>query len=242
MKVIPPTSLSPNWSRPPQKGAVTMAVRIGTYRAVDKGERIGTCRAKAAVRIGTCRAVDKGERIGTCRVKAAVRIGTCRAVDKGERIGTCRAKAAVRIGTCRGVDKGERIGTRCAATRTGVVGKGGAGSKKRVALIIKPHWGEAILSRTKDWEIRSSNTRIRRRVGITMSGSSVVSGSAVIVDSFPLTREVFEANAERHRCERWEDVAGRYRRPHVWVVARARRLNHPIPIARRAGQVVWARF
>ena len=221
MKVIPPTSLSPNWSRPPQKGAVTMAVRIGTYRAVDKGERIGTCRAKAAVRIGTCRAVDKGERIGTCR-----------AVDK----------AAVRIGTCRGVDKGERIGTRCAATRTGVVGKGGAGSKKRVALIIKPHWGEAILSRTKDWEIRSSNTRIRRRVGITMSGSSVVSGSAVIVDSFPLTREVFEANAERHRCERWEDVAGRYRRPHVWVVARARRLNHPIPIARRAGQVVWARF
>ena len=162
----------------------------------------------------------------------AGRIGTRRAVDK----------AAVRIGTCRGVDKGERIGTRCAATRTGVVGKGGAGSKKRVALIIKPHWGEAILSRTKDWEIRSSNTRIRRRVGITMSGSSVVSGSAVIVDSFPLTREVFEANAERHRCERWEDVAGRYRRPHVWVVARARRLNHPIPIARRAGQVVWARF
>ena len=91
------------------------------------------------------------------------------------------------------------------------------------ALIAKPEWSARLMSKVnpKTWELRNGNTKIRGKVGIMASGQKELLGEAVLVNSFPLTQELYEQNMGKHQTVSttgcWEDVAGRYKKPHVWV-------------------------
>ena len=112
------------------------------------------------------------------------------------------------------------------------------------ALILKPQWAALLLSEAdpKTWEIRGSNTKVRGRVGILPSGTSALDGEAELIGSVPLTKEMWEANMDKHKTQSWEQVAGRYKRPHVWVFTNGKKYNSPVVIQRKNGQVIWAKF
>jgi len=112
------------------------------------------------------------------------------------------------------------------------------------ALIIRPTWADKLTAGEdpKTWEIRGSNTKKRGLVGFIKSGASEVMGSAELIDSFPLTKELYEANMEKHQTEFWGDVAGRYKTPWVWVFENGTRLETPVPVERKKGQVAWAKI
>ena len=46
----------------------------------------------------------------------------------------------------------------------------------------------------KTWELRNGNIKIRGKVGIMASGQKELLGEAVLVNSFPLTQELYEQN------------------------------------------------
>ena len=112
------------------------------------------------------------------------------------------------------------------------------------ALIAKPEWSARLMSKVnpKTWELRNGNTKIRGKVGIMASGQKELLGEAVLVNSFPLTQELYEQNMGKHQTRCWEDVAGRYKKPHVWVFEDGKQYSEPISVPRKNGQVIWARW
>ena len=64
---------------------------------------------------------------------------------------------------------------------------------RRLGLILNPSPLSNFTRGLKTWELRSSNTKVRGRIGIMSSGVKELLGEAVLVDSFPLTRELYEA-------------------------------------------------
>ena len=54
-----------------------------------------------------------------------------------------------------------------------------------------PSWAYLILHNKKPWEIRGTNTKIRGRIGIIAKSSGKIYGEVTLVNSFPLTRELF---------------------------------------------------
>ena len=112
------------------------------------------------------------------------------------------------------------------------------------ALIAKPEWSARLMSKVnpKTWELRNGNTKIRGKVGIMASGQKELLGEAVLVNSFPLTQELYEQNMGKHQTERWEDVAGRYKNPHAWVFKDGVEYGTPVSVPRKNGQVIWAKW
>ena len=85
------------------------------------------------------------------------------------------------------------------------------------AFIVLPHWAKLILDCDKTWEIRSRNTKIRGKVGIIASKTGKIWGTTELVDSFPLTKELFDKNKDKHRilCD-YEELPSNYK--YVWVL------------------------
>ena len=83
------------------------------------------------------------------------------------------------------------------------------------ALILKQQWLNRLIDPTqpKTWEIRGSNTKKRGVVYFIASGANCVTGVALLVDSFPLTQELFEENMGKHQTADWDwdSIAGRYK-------------------------------
>lgn len=105
-------------------------------------------------------------------------------------------------------------------------------------LIMKPKWGILILDGNKSWEIRRTDCKFRGRFGIAYSGTSAIFGTVELVDSFPLTKELFETQFNKHfiNC-RFEDLPSSYK--YVWVLKDAHRLQKPIAFKRKRGALIW---
>lgn len=105
-------------------------------------------------------------------------------------------------------------------------------------LILLPFWANLIVKGKKTWEIRSRNTKIRGRIGIIASKLGVIVGETELVDSFPLTKELFEDNRDKHciDCE-FEALPKNYR--YVWVVKNSKEYIRPVPYTHPQGAVIW---
>ena len=107
-------------------------------------------------------------------------------------------------------------------------------------LIIKKVHLDNIISGEKTWEIRSSNTKIRGKIALIESGSGTVVGTAYVSDSFALTDKDLLKNIDKHLVPKKSIKAGlRYKRPHAWVLTKAKRLKKPKPYKHKKGAVIW---
>jgi hypothetical protein len=109
------------------------------------------------------------------------------------------------------------------------------------ALIIREPWIELILRGKKTWEMRSTPTHIRGRVGLIRKGTGLVVGVAEITDCLaPLDGTLLAASRDRHGipAEKDRDVlaAGWL---HPWVLQSVTRLPRPVASGQKAGQVIW---
>lgn len=107
-------------------------------------------------------------------------------------------------------------------------------------LIIRPEPLEKILSGRKTWEMRGNPIHKRETIALIQQGSKAIYGVAEIIDSIgPLSRRVeMIANESRHRIEPFRldnPEVSKWR--HAWVLAKVRRLKHPVPYVHKMGQV-----
>lgn len=109
-------------------------------------------------------------------------------------------------------------------------------------LIIKEEFGRQILSGTKTWELRGSNTKKRGKIAIAFSGTKKKYGTAELVDSIPLTKELYEANSKKH-CSSgsWEELKSWYKKPYAWVMKNPKLFDQPEEYKHPSGAVIWVK-
>ena len=107
-------------------------------------------------------------------------------------------------------------------------------------LILKLAWCQAILHEGKRWEIRGSDTKKRGRI-VLISGQLGI-GSIELVDTMPLTEELFNSSFNNHRIPNWGWVRNRYPKPHAWIMKAPLIYDPPLIINRKPGQVIWVKL
>src|ERR1017187_7955597 len=111
------------------------------------------------------------------------------------------------------------------------------------ALLIRHPWIDMILDGGKTWEIRGSRTSVRCQIALIASGSGTVVGVCDLVDCIgPLTANQFRTNAKKAGMRPSEATLGWYRQTYAWVMAKPRRLKHPVPYEHPSGAVIWVRL
>lgn len=111
-------------------------------------------------------------------------------------------------------------------------------------LIIKPKWVDRIFGYHKTWEIRGGNTTKRGTIAIAKSGTDCIFGEVDLVDSFPLTKELWETNEKNHQVElSWEELLKIYPKPYAWVFDwhSVFQYQKPIPYVHPKGAVIWVK-
>lgn len=96
-----------------------------------------------------------------------------------------------------------------------------------------------ILSGEKTWEVRSTMTKVRGKILLIKSGTGKIYGSAELVDSFPISKELFTCSFHKHRIpiDKFDDIS--YKIPHVWVLTKVQCYSEPIPYTHPQGAVIW---
>ena len=105
-------------------------------------------------------------------------------------------------------------------------------------LIIKPFWCYKILRDGKVWEIRKTNTNIRGKIFLIASGTKHIVGETELINSFPLTKELFENNFNKHliNCS-YEELPSNYK--YVWELSNTKEYNKPKPYKHKQGAQIW---
>ena len=108
------------------------------------------------------------------------------------------------------------------------------------ALIIQKPWIELILQGNKTWEMRSTKTNIRGKIGLIEAGTGLIVGEVELVDSLPeITNRQMRDNFEKHLvCD--FSLLKKWKYP--WVLKNAIRYKEPKPYAHKSGCVTWVRI
>ena len=123
--------------------------------------------------------------------------------------------------------------------------KGGERSALRrsakMLLIVKNPWLDLILSRDKTWEIRDTQTKQRGKIHLALSGAGGrIVGQCHITDSVAIDKITLRTTFPRHRIKDLARIT--YRRPHAWVLSKARRYMKPFVYSHPQGAIKWVRL
>ena len=100
---------------------------------------------------------------------------------------------------------------------------------------------DLILSKRKSLEIRDAQTKQRGKIHLALSGTGGrIVGQCYITDSFAIGRGKLAKHVAKH-CVK--DLALMpYRRPHVWVLSKARRYKKPFVHSHPHGAIKWVKL
>ena len=109
------------------------------------------------------------------------------------------------------------------------------------ALIVRQPWIELILSGRKTWEMRSSPTKIRGRVGLIEQGTGLIVGETTILDSLPALGELqLRCGGYRYHKILDHDILNKWKYP--WVLHNTVRYQTPKPYSHKPGAVIWVKI
>lgn len=109
------------------------------------------------------------------------------------------------------------------------------------ALIVDEPYCEYILSGKKTWDMRSSKTTIRGRVGVIKKGSGTVVGFVDVIDCLgPLSEHQMLDTIDKHMLDT-NDILNPKKQKwrFAWVLEKAHRLEVPIKYTHPTGAVIW---
>lgn len=108
-------------------------------------------------------------------------------------------------------------------------------------LLIREPWIGMILDGRKDWEMRTSATKIRGPVALIAAGSGKIIGVAEITGvEGPLSPAQMQFNRKRHRIPDEELSKKEIARWNTaWVMKDAKRLATPVDYKHPSGAVIW---
>ena len=111
----------------------------------------------------------------------------------------------------------------------------------KMLLIVKNPWLDLILSKEKTWEIRDAQTKQRGKIHLALSGAGGrIVGQCHITDSVAIDKITLRTTFPRHRIKDLARIT--YRRPHAWVLSKARRYMKPFVYSRPQGAIKWVRL
>lgn len=107
------------------------------------------------------------------------------------------------------------------------------------SLIIKPYHLDKILTNEKVWEMRSSRTRIRGRIGLIASGTGLIFGEANLYDcGDAISMEEARAQQALHQVT---DLTLLRKWCYPWKLKDVQSYEKPKPYTHRQGAVIWVR-
>jgi hypothetical protein len=104
------------------------------------------------------------------------------------------------------------------------------------ALIIKKEWADKIFDEGKVWEMRTSKTNKRGRIGIVESGSGLIVGEVILVGCI----EINPKNKDLIKFHKVENLPDKY--CYAWLLYNARRYEKTRPYKHRRGAVIWVKL
>ncbi len=110
-------------------------------------------------------------------------------------------------------------------------------------LLVKEPWVSLLVDGVKTWEMRTSGTNVRGRVGLAASGTGTVIGAATLVASHgPLHPDEFVEHRDKHQADPnrlTEYAAGGSL--FAWEFTDAERFEPPVPYMHPSGAVIWVK-
>ena len=111
----------------------------------------------------------------------------------------------------------------------------------KMLLVVKNPWLDLILSNDKTWEIRDAQTKQRGKIHLALSGAGGrIVGQCHLTDSFPIDKRTLDMTFPRHRIGDLARIT--YRRPHAWVLSKARRYKKPFVYSHPRGAIKWVKL
>ena len=111
----------------------------------------------------------------------------------------------------------------------------------KMLLIVKNPWLALILTKDKTWEIRDAQTKQRGKVHLALSGAGGrIVGQCHITDSVAIDKITLRTTFSKHRIKDLARIT--YRRPHAWVLSKARRYMKPFVYSHPQGAIKWVRL
>lgn len=104
-------------------------------------------------------------------------------------------------------------------------------------LIIKRPWLDLIFSGKKTLEIRSSNTKIRGKIGLIESGSGHIVGECELVSTKQLSKEEYAVAQDKH-CIKDISILP-YKNIWAWEIKNAKKFKEPMIYKHPQGAVIW---
>ena len=110
----------------------------------------------------------------------------------------------------------------------------------KTLLVVKNPWVDLILDKKKTWEIRGEATQQRGLIHLALSGAGGrIVGQCHITDSFAIDKDELANHFSKHQISDLSVIS--YRRPHVWVLSKARRYKKPFVYAHPQGAIKWVK-
>jgi len=107
-------------------------------------------------------------------------------------------------------------------------------------LIIDEPWITKIINGEKDWEMRSTSSRIRGPIGLIRKGSLQVVGIADFSDvSGPYDNEALVSHTEHHKIPSVRFSQPDYKWRYAWELSDVRPLEEPVTYIHKNGAVIW---
>ena len=111
----------------------------------------------------------------------------------------------------------------------------------KMLLVVKNPWLELILAGKKVWEIRGASTKVRGKIHLALSGGGGrIVGQCHITDSFAIDKGVLGKHVAKHCVKDLGMIP--YRRPHAWVLSKARRYKTPFEYSHPRGAIKWVKL
>lgn len=103
-------------------------------------------------------------------------------------------------------------------------------------LVVKKVWLDKIFDEGKVWEMRTTRTNIRGKVGLIEAGSGLVVGEVFIWGTQNIPISEGENFIQYHQVE---DLELLKKWKYAWFLRSAKRYETPIPYKHPQGAVIW---
>jgi hypothetical protein len=107
----------------------------------------------------------------------------------------------------------------------------------RKGLIIKKVWLDKIFDEGKVWEMRSTKTNLRGKVGLIESGTGLIMGE-VIIDGCS-ENAISPTNYDLVKYHKVIEIVLLKKWKYAWFLSKAKRYDNPLPYHHPQGAVIW---
>ena len=111
-------------------------------------------------------------------------------------------------------------------------------------LVIAEPWAKMLVDGAKTWELRTTSTNVRGRIGIAKKGTGTIIGTVELVDVHgPFSRAEIAPYEHLHRVPAPSaSTSSGPKGLYAWEVEEAVRFDPPVPYTHPQGAVIWVRL